>query len=660
MADSETQLSVDSKSLAREHEDYKQKTVDQHAFVEKLLKLFAEKEQAYEDLKSDLDDQTESRRRWQKRAVDVESRITSVQHLLVLIDGNQSFFKSSFIRAGTVGAREAAAAFITEVKELAKAQHKNDLPEDILLVVHIFSDIGRLAQDLSTAGNLPNPDQLWTFIQDICKLEPCFTVSDCGSGREAVDAKLKYYYELFIENCHCRHVFLALGQQSEYYKILQLYSDDDYTKGKTSLVRPSHGFAPGVDIAFHTVEILSLESVPESLGGQSSAAAWGQDYTNQASATTIPSATSVREQPARPTYPPGDTLLASTDVEAPKKPPESRPMLPPKLERAADSYGEMNGTPKDGDEEDAAGIVKLESSAHSSSQSNKAAEQSWEMNVSENSYAPPPIQGAWGEEASHSATVHDDHGDDQAYSRDRRGLSKPRGDSRRGTNTSSKRNQNPAWKQDRSNPNPSFSRPAGRAPRQFEGSWDDIVEQKPSRRPSQVSSMRATPEPPTSPRSNGISAAAFTRQVASRPEPNPGQRPICSPIALNKLDQRIDLKLPRPSPDDQELFDLRTRVRRLCNEHHLRSNCNNPSCAYDHESISTGVYLALRNKARRLPCTIGPDCRRHDCFGSHHCPNVSHASACGRPKCPFEAKGMHEITNLEIVRTIEPPAANGA
>lgn len=34
MADTETQLSVDSKSLAREHEEYKQKTAEQTAFVE--------------------------------------------------------------------------------------------------------------------------------------------------------------------------------------------------------------------------------------------------------------------------------------------------------------------------------------------------------------------------------------------------------------------------------------------------------------------------------------------------------------------------------------------------------------------------------------------------------------------------------------------------
>jgi hypothetical protein len=59
------------------------------------------------------------------------------------------------------------------------------------VVVHVFADIGRLAQDLSAAGLLPEPEHLWTFIQGICKSEPCFTVTDCGSGQQAVDAKMK-------------------------------------------------------------------------------------------------------------------------------------------------------------------------------------------------------------------------------------------------------------------------------------------------------------------------------------------------------------------------------------------------------------------------------------------------------------------------------------
>lgn len=94
----------------------------------------------------------------------------------------------------------------------------------------------------------------------------------------------------------------------------------------------------------------------------------------------------------------------------------------------------------------------------------------------------------------------------------------------------------------------------------------------------------------------------------------------------------------------------------LCNRHHLLSQCNNDPCGYDHEAISDGVYLVLRIKARTIPCSAGPDCRRHGCFGGHHCPNVSNTSECGRPKCPFQARRMHEITDLEIVEAIEPPA----
>jgi hypothetical protein len=48
-------------------------------------------------------------------------------------------------------------------------------------------------------------------------------------------------------------------------------------------------------------------------------------------------------------------------------------------------------------------------------------------------------------------------------------------------------------------------------------------------------------------RASSFIAPAFTKKIPSMPEPHPERRPVCSPIALNKLDQRIDLKLPRPS-----------------------------------------------------------------------------------------------------------------
>ncbi len=95
------------------------------------------------------------------------------------------------MRAGAAGAQGALATFLAEVRQLARIAHKNELPEDVAVVVHIFADIGRLAQDLSAADLLPDPEHLWTFIQGICKAEPCLTVTDCGSGHQAVDAKIR-------------------------------------------------------------------------------------------------------------------------------------------------------------------------------------------------------------------------------------------------------------------------------------------------------------------------------------------------------------------------------------------------------------------------------------------------------------------------------------
>lgn len=59
------------------------------------------------------------------------------------------------------------------------------------MVVHIFSDIGRLADDLSAANLLPDPDALWGFVQEVCRIAPYITISDCGSSPKAVDGKIQ-------------------------------------------------------------------------------------------------------------------------------------------------------------------------------------------------------------------------------------------------------------------------------------------------------------------------------------------------------------------------------------------------------------------------------------------------------------------------------------
>ena len=105
------------------------------------------------------------------------------------MDGNQIYFKDEIVRSGA--AESAVHSLINEVLETAKSRHKNDLASDVRIVVHVFVDLDRLLGDLVSAGSLPDRQQLDEFTKALTASTPSLAVTDCGSGRQGVDAKLK-------------------------------------------------------------------------------------------------------------------------------------------------------------------------------------------------------------------------------------------------------------------------------------------------------------------------------------------------------------------------------------------------------------------------------------------------------------------------------------
>ena len=599
------------------------------------------------------------------------------------------------IRAGTHGAKEAVETLTKEAKSLAQEEHKNDLPEHLSVIVHIFIDVGKLAEDLSTANLLPDPDQLWTFVQDVSKLEPGVTISDCGTGHQAVDAKMKRelslnqryqdaadnrpdFYELYLENSHCKHLFLALGRDSEYYKILSTYADDAYTRQKTSLIKPTQGLPKEQNLPFHIVEFSTLNSIRRQtvsfedatpkINGLAPRAEQDLNMANgkpptgpraltptapkfDVSSEFVPKANGMTSATSQSEPDPFQTSGNSTQSQTSRAAPASlQSMKRPPVEQAAPSSiaptpsadVSTNVTTDPVEDSSSAGVVKLDTSSHSSHHSNNA-EQLWES-AETNSYAPDPISVPWGEETSQPAFQQFDG--QAAYSK-RNNNGPNRRQIRQGGSVGNG-GGGFGGKQSRFNDK--------RLPRQFEGSWDEMVGSQGS---SSTSPKPMTASISSSATSKSTDFAVLARQVVTKPEPNPQARPVLAPIALNKLDQRIDLKLPRPTPADEDTFRLRTANRHLCNEHHMRGKCSDIQCTFDHEEISDGVYLALRNKARTAPCNQGSRCRRHDCYLAHHCPSISRQSACGRPSCHFKYRGLHDVLDLDIVAMIEPPKQDG-
>jgi hypothetical protein len=118
-------------------------------------------------------------------------------------------------------------------------------------------------------------------------------------------------------------------------------------------------------------------------------------------------------------------------------------------------------------------------------------------------------------------------------------------------------------------------------------------------------------------------------------------------IPINRAGQRIDRRLRQPTTVEQERFEARIKYRKLCNEHHLRHNCYQYNCKYDHDDLDAEMKNTLRYVARRIPCSTGMKCRRGDCYYGHQCPwgndNCSNVKV-----CHFDALQNSSATNMII------------
>lgn len=158
-----------------------------------------------------------------------------------------------------------------------------------------------------------------------------------------------------------------------------------------------------------------------------------------------------------------------------------------------------------------------------------------------------------------------------------------------------------------------------------------------------------SPTPPGESTAPKASAQPPPQLQPQSPAPN-GAGEAKAGIPVNRHGQRVDLKMRMPSTSEMDRFEERIQRRKLCNEHHLRDNCESYSCKYDHDPIDASMRNTLRYKARSIPFAQGSKCRRQDCFYGHQCPWGN--NSCGNPKCPFVKAGLHDIKDLEVAKFV--------
>ncbi|KAH8173595.1 zinc finger c-x8-C-x5-C-x3-H type (and similar) domain-containing protein [Sarocladium implicatum] len=89
-------------------------------------------------------------------------------------------------------------------------------------------------------------------------------------------------------------------------------------------------------------------------------------------------------------------------------------------------------------------------------------------------------------------------------------------------------------------------------------------------------------------------------------------------IVINAEGHRLDPQLSDGSIDVAK--QLRTRSKRICNEHHLLGQCKNgPDCDYDHTPLNPGLLDGVEALSRSILCSRKGNCRQVDCIKGHVC-----------------------------------------
>ncbi|KZT20789.1 hypothetical protein NEOLEDRAFT_1140325 [Neolentinus lepideus HHB14362 ss-1] len=187
----------------------------------------------------------------------LNSQIASLQALstqspliLCIIDGDRNVFVESLLIQGLQGGRQAAQQLTKGVAEYIQDQ---DLPigSGVVFSVVIFFNKKRLLDTL-VSHFICTADQLDAFLLGFSQASPRFWIVDVGSGKEAVDGKIKDYLQTYGRFPQTLRIIFGGGNENSYMptltameneqllgKVVILQSYDDLASEIRSLNLPS-------------------------------------------------------------------------------------------------------------------------------------------------------------------------------------------------------------------------------------------------------------------------------------------------------------------------------------------------------------------------------------------------------------------------------------
>ncbi|KAL8810438.1 MAG: hypothetical protein Q9223_007757 [Gallowayella weberi] len=217
---------------------------ERRAFITDLIKVNSNLEKELRTAKSDHLDQLVSRRMWQERAQNSESRLNESQgsaasngFMLCLIDGDGYLFNDNLISQGANGGGEAATRLLDNIKR--HIQHFEGAMQ-WKIMVRIYANLEGLLKKYTYINFVEEKKALLQFVVGFTQIQPLFDFIDAGQGKERADHKIKEQLSLFINNSYCKHIMLGVAHDNGYVPALDPYKNNPAAVSRIALIEPLH------------------------------------------------------------------------------------------------------------------------------------------------------------------------------------------------------------------------------------------------------------------------------------------------------------------------------------------------------------------------------------------------------------------------------------
>ncbi|KAH9905698.1 hypothetical protein F4778DRAFT_675488 [Xylariomycetidae sp. FL2044] len=181
-----------------------------------MLERYGQLISHYKRLKSDYEEERESREKYKQMARGQERN----PFVLVLVDGDGYIFKEDFIRAGAEGGTRAA----QQINDAVKPSLLRKGLEGCQIMVRIYADLVGLSKVLSKHGQCgPEKRSLAPFIASFNRSYGLTDFVDAGELKENTDFKIRAMLRLYAENAQCKHIYVAACHDVGYISELMPY-----------------------------------------------------------------------------------------------------------------------------------------------------------------------------------------------------------------------------------------------------------------------------------------------------------------------------------------------------------------------------------------------------------------------------------------------------